>query len=331
MKTKVISVHSDSTLIDNPTKVLNLEVQGISNVRSLTVCTQKDDLTVFHNSDYMSSESWDMGWLDGSSYISCRYSFGSHEDIDKIKKDIISFAHDIEMEENECLELFIFEFDSGNGNSLLVSNIEEHLMYNDMNYEDIQFQDLVGEVSHMVGGSITDDSDIGNNISLCLISHPKTRGFKVPQDEKYMFETDDEGICSWRNYEENYGHFCDDVTALIKGEQYFDMFRAAQRLVLNNTELFPERTEENMIDIIFKNYDFVQNIPDIVQLEFKHGTSNKFYNIEMNNSEVISEYGAIGKTSTTGGEEFETVEEARKFFDKKVISKIKSGYTPTMK
>lgn len=322
MKTKIISEQK----IGNTT-VLNLEVQGLNNVRSLTVCTQRDDLTDFYSSEYMSEEPWDMGWLDGSSYISSRYSFGSHENIEQLKNEYIKLSDTIEMKEEDCVELFIFEFDAGNGNSLLVSNIEEHLMYHEI--EDVDFESIKNVV-HMVGGSITDDSDIGHNISLCLISHPKTRGFKVPQDETYVSETADEGIYPWNDYVEYYGHFCSDTKELKKGEQYFDMFRAAQRLVLNNTELFPDRGEENMIDIIFKNYDYVQNIPDNVHLEYVHGSSNKFYNIELNAPvcEVIIEYGAIGKTSTTDGEEFETIEEARKFFEKKVISKIKSGYSP---
>lgn len=108
MKTKIISEQK----IGNTT-VLNIEVQDLSNVRSLTVCTQRDDLTDFYNSEYMSEEHWDMGWLDGSSYISSRYSFGSHENIEQVKNEYIKLSDTIEMKEEDCVELFIFEFDAG--------------------------------------------------------------------------------------------------------------------------------------------------------------------------------------------------------------------------
>lgn len=67
-------------------------------------------------------------------------------------------------------------------------------------------------------------------------------------------------------------------------------------------------------------------IPDMVQLVFKSEKSHKFYNIEINNNAVIIEYGGVGKSSTVDEKEFDTREEAKKFMDKKVISKIKSGY-----
>lgn len=69
--------------------------------------------------------------------------------------------------------------------------------------------------------------------------------------------------------------------------------------------------------------------PDSVMLEYHNNETNKFYNIELNDGvcEVIIEYGIIGKTSKTNGKEFETITEARKFYEKKIIEKIKLGYS----
>jgi predicted DNA-binding WGR domain protein len=86
-------------------------------------------------------------------------------------------------------------------------------------------------------------------------------------------------------------------------------------------------------DILVDDNEFIlnqaascQNIPDVVRLIYKSEDSHKFYNVEINNCAVLIEYGGVGKNMTTDEKDFETYEEAKKFLDKKVISKIKSGY-----
>lgn len=311
MKTTVLNVS-----VLNDCKMLDVEVHGVSNVKSLTILTQEDDLSLFSSDEYME----DPGWMDGSSYIDCTHTYGTEEEVLKIRSDLMNAVSVLELDEEQCLDAFFFVFDAGNGNCLLVSNAICHLSYHDEDFEDI----FKTKAVTIFGGSLCDDADIGATIADCLISHPWTRGFKVPGDEVY--EQYDE-IHSWSDYAEYDEYkFC-DMDKIKKGTKFFEMIEADRRLVLRNTEIFDYRTnEQDMVGTILKNYNFTKNIPDVVQLEYKHGTSNKFYNIEINNTEVIIEYGAIGKTSTTDGEEFETVEEARKFFEKKVVSKIKSGY-----
>lgn len=311
------------------TNILGMKVEGLSNVLSLTICTQKDDVSEFNTDDYLE----DHGWMDGTSYISCRYSYGNLNEVLKVRENIINYAASIDMDEEQCLELFVFVFDAGNGKALLVSNVEEHLSYNDTDFEDIEFMND-GDyytVTHIVGGSITDDSDISCNISMCLVSHPLTKGFKVPEDEVYEDLTDEPR--TWDEYCEYYGVsvFGDDnLKDLKKGESYFEMFEAANRLVLLNPELFDGRGSTNISSTILDNYKFCKNIPNSVRLEYKYGNSNKFYNVSIDPShpgfKVDIEYGAINKTLTTDEQTFNTLEEAKKFFEKKVVSKVKSGY-----
>ena len=324
MKTEILT-HA----VNNFTNILDMKVEGLSNVLSLTICTQKEDVSEFNTNDYLD----DHGWIDGTSYISCRYSYGELKDILKVKENIINFSASINMEEDQCLELFVFVFDAGNGKALLVSNVEEHLSYNDTDFEDIEFlwDESAKKVVHIVGGSITDDSDISNNISQCLVSHPLTKGFKVPECE--VFDCLTEELLTWEEYCEYYGVsvFGDDnLKDLKKGEMYFEMFEATNRLVLLNPELFEGRGSTNINSTILNNYKFCKRIPNSVRLEYKYGNSNKFYNVSIDPShpgfKVDIEYGAINKTLTTDEQTFNTLEEAQKFFEKKVVSKVKSGY-----
>lgn len=306
----------------NECKMLDVEVHNVSNVKSLTVLTQEEDLSRFSSDEYME----DPGWMDGSSYIDCTHTYGTEEEVLKIRENLMNAVSVLELDEEQCLDAFFFVFDAGNGNYLLVSNAICHLSYHDVDFEDI----FKTKAVTIFGGSLCDDADISATIAECLISHPWTKGFKVPGDE--LYEQFDE-IHSWSDYAEYNEYKFSDMNKIKKGTKFFEMIEADRRLVLNNTEIFDYRTDDilyrnndDMVGTILKNYYFTKNIPDVVQLEYKHNTSNKFYNIEINNSEVIIEYGAIGKTSTTDGKEFETVEEARKFYNKTVISKIKSGY-----
>lgn len=323
MKTKIISQRKVQS-----TNILDMEVHDLSNVISLTICTQKDDVEEF-NGSYMD----DPGWMDGTSYISCRYSYGDLKAIENVKETIIRFIPDIDMDEDDCLELFVFVFDAGNGKALLVSNIEEHLSYNDIDFEDIEFYHNEDDyVVHMVGGSVTDDCDIGNSISECLMSHPLTKGFKMPGNEVYEQFAEVESL-TWDEYCESFGTsvFCDDnLQDLKKGETYFDMFNAATNLVICNPEIFPERKlESNMNHYILTNYEYCKDIPCYAHLVYKHGNTHKYYDIELQNNAVLINYGGFGKTSSSADTEFDTEEEAKKFHQKKIISKIKSGYFPT--
>lgn len=323
MKTKIIShekVHKNS--------VLKMEVQGLSNLLSLDIVTSQTE-NEFHESFNTEQYMEDAGWMDGSSYISSRYTYGHPDDIEQFRKDIISFGEQFDIEEIDCLELFVFVFDAGNGQHLLVSNVEEHLCFNDLDFDDHFKYKPAFPIAHMVCGAIMDDSDVGTNISQCLMAHPKTKGFKVPGDELFEDLIEDETL-PWSEYVEYYGERCfGDVKELKKGELYFDMFNVAIRLVVLNTELFPDRPTTDMNTVILGKFEFVKDIPDAVWMNYCHDSSNKFYNIELQNNAVLMHYGAVDKTSTTQEFEFDTVEEAKKFYDKKVISKLKSGYDAT--
>ncbi|MCA9060588.1 MAG: WGR domain-containing protein [Planctomycetaceae bacterium] len=61
-------------------------------------------------------------------------------------------------------------------------------------------------------------------------------------------------------------------------------------------------------------------------LVFTEGTSNKFWNIQLDNSTHTVIYGRIGTSGQTQKKEFDTNELARKSFDKLVAEKLKKGY-----
>jgi uncharacterized protein (TIGR02996 family) len=60
--------------------------------------------------------------------------------------------------------------------------------------------------------------------------------------------------------------------------------------------------------------------------EFSEGTSNKFWDIELNGSSFTTTYGKIGSSGSTTLKEFKSDAEAKKEYDKLVAEKTKKGY-----
>ena len=65
------------------------------------------------------------------------------------------------------------------------------------------------------------------------------------------------------------------------------------------------------------------------RLEFSEGSSNKFWNIDLDGSAFTVTYGRIGASGQTQTKEFDNDADARKAYDKLVTEKTKKGYTDT--
>ena len=63
------------------------------------------------------------------------------------------------------------------------------------------------------------------------------------------------------------------------------------------------------------------------ELVFSDGSSDKFWNIELDGSSHTVNYGRRGTSGQTKTKEFSDEEEAQKSFDKLVEQKLKKGYT----
>lgn len=316
-----------STKIINTTEygqgfIHNFEVTGLSNLQKLIMITKNKKADHLNMPDLFGEDGFDSGWMDGSSYQDVRHSFGSTEKVELLLSKIVDLATSVDIDEEENIEFFAFMFDAGDGKSLLVSNFQENYYFDDY----VLNEDEVPGVLHIVAGGTTDDLDVGCLISHMLVSHPLTKGFKVINDESFCDFFED--IPNWDDFIDYCGHAFGGANNK-KSDEFFDMFKACNRLVLQNPEIFQYRSgSTSACDTILGNYEYCKDIPDQVRLEYHHNTSNKFYNVEMNNLAVLIEYGAIGKGSTCIETDFQTLKDAKKFMNKKVISKIKSGYTP---
>lgn len=315
MKTTVIA----SANMKNA-KLLQLEPSGVSNILEMLVLTQRDDYERFSTEDYFGDD----GIITGCSYISATYFYGDAATIAKQQELLmnqIASLPDLAEEDDELMEVYFIIFDAGNGKQLLVSNAIETLMTFDIE------MDEVPKIKSITCGSAADDADISSLITEALWVHPKTKGFKVPDSD--FFEHKEGKIPSFSDFEEYTGDFFSCTKSLKKDPEWFEFFEAAMKLVILNKEFDHGYNVDNVIDdneFILSQYKSCEDIPDMVQLIYTGMTSKKFYNVEINHHSVIIEYGGVGKSSTVDEKDFESYEEAKKFMDKKVISKIKSGY-----
>jgi len=60
--------------------------------------------------------------------------------------------------------------------------------------------------------------------------------------------------------------------------------------------------------------------------EFSEGTSNKYWEITLKGTDVITHYGRIGSAGQSTTKPFKSAEEAQKAYDKLIASKLKEGY-----
>lgn len=311
-----LSVIASATM--NKAKILQIKVEGISNIHSMHVLTQREDMEYFSSEDFMG----DMGIIRGTDYISNEFFYGTAAQISDVLNTLmrtVSNLNDMCEEDNELMEVYFIVFNDNNGKQLLVSNAVETL-----SYLDVDLPDTTG-VKSIVCGSIADDNDISTIMTEALFVHPKTKGYKVP--DSCFFEYHEEAP-SYSDFEDYMGTFFSCTKSLKKDPEWFEFFDAIQRHVALNDELEmdvdPDGIDDN--EFIMNQVKSCQVIPDMVQLIFKSEASHKFYNVEINNNAVIIEYGGVGKSSTVDEKDFSSYEEAKKFMDKKVISKIKSGY-----
>lgn len=316
MKTTIASVRDS-----NKIKVLKLNVEGFDNVISMVVLTQRDDLSRFESDNYFDDD----GIITGISYISNQYTYGSRINVTAEAcrlYTLIDSIPDLCEKDDELMEVYFIMLDAGDGKALLITNAVETLTY-----LDIDLHDPLDEVKSIWCGSMCDDLDVGNNIMEALWVHPKTKGFKVPGSD--FFDYKEGETPSYAGFEEYTGDFFSSTKTLKKDPEWFEFFEAVNRLVLRSEQLnfgYELTHAPDEIGFLMNQYKSCEVIPDMVQLVFKSEESHKFYNIEINNCEVIIEYGGVGKSSTVDEKDFESYEEAKKFMDKKVISKIKSGY-----
>lgn len=315
MKTNV----SNITDLNN-VKLLSIETSGVDNIKKMYILTQIEDISIFNSDNYFDEDCV----LTGTDYISSQYSYGSTEQIEKTvlsRIDLVS-KFDSLCEDDGLMEVYYIIFDAGNGYSMLVSNDVELFSYLDHDVpEDIE------DVLSIVCGTISDDNDISTIITEALFVHPKTKGFKVPDSDFFMYHEEQP---SYSEFEEYIGTFFSCTKSLKTNSLWFDFFKAVNKLVVRNKQFNLGHNNEVIDDneFILNQSEFCENIPDVVRLEYRNGNSNKFYNLEINNCAVLIEYGAIGKSLTTDEKDFDTYEEAKKFLDKKATSKVKSGYKP---
>jgi len=64
----------------------------------------------------------------------------------------------------------------------------------------------------------------------------------------------------------------------------------------------------------------------VPRYEFSEGSSNKFWEIELDGSSFTTTYGRIGTDGKTTIKEYDSEEQARKEYDKIIASKVKKGY-----
>jgi len=60
--------------------------------------------------------------------------------------------------------------------------------------------------------------------------------------------------------------------------------------------------------------------------EFSEGTSNKFWNIELNGASLTTTYGKIGSAGQSKTKDFDDEAKARKEYDKLIKEKTGKGY-----
>lgn len=317
MKTTIIKEE-----VLNKVKLLTMKADGVSNIDKMFILTQVQDTSKFNTDDYFGDD----GIITGCSYISAQYSYGSTEVINQVLYKLISEVSEVDdllESDDELMETYFIVFDAGNGKSLLVSNYVELFMSLDIDSSEFT---LPGE-KNIVCGSIADDNDISTIITYALTVMPKTKGFKVPGSD--FFEMGDEAL-SFSDFEEYQGSWFSDVKSLKNDLEWYDFFKAINKLVVGSSDWDHGYNINDVIDdvdFIIKQYESCQKISDDVKLVYKHENSHKFYDVMLDNNFVQVNYGGVGKpNSNTSDTGFDTIEEARAFLKKKVISKVKSGY-----
>lgn len=305
----------------NNVKLLTLQTEGVSNVTNMVVLTQVDDVSKFNSDNYFGDD----GIITGCSYISAQYSYGSTEVITQVLHKLISEVSEIDdllESDDELMETYFIVFDAGNGKSLLVSNYVELFLTLDIDSSEFT---LPGE-KNIVCGSIADDNDISTIITYALTVMPKTKGFKVPGSD--FFEMCDEAL-SFADFDEYQGSWFSDTKSLKNDAEWYDFFKAINTMIVRSPEWDHGYNVDSVNDaeFIIKQYESCQNIKDDVKLVYKHENSHKFYDVMLDNNFVQINYGGVGKSNSNMSDtEFDTIEEARTFLKKKVISKVKSGY-----
>lgn len=315
MKTTIIKEE-----ILNKVKLLTMKADGVSNIDKMFILTQVQDTSKFNTDDYFGDD----GIITGCSYISAQYSYGSTEVINQVLYKLISEVSEVDdllESDDELMETYFIVFDAGNGKSLLVSNYVELFITLDIDSSEFT---LPGE-KNILCGSIADDSDINDIITYALTVIPKTKGFKVPGSD--YFEMGDEAL-SFSDFEEYHGSLFSDVKSLKNDPEWFDFFKAVNKLLIGNAEWRAYSQDVvHEAEFIIKQYESCQNLSDDVKLVYKNENSHKFYDVMLDNNFVQVNYGGVGKpNSNTSDTGFDTIEEARAFLKKKVISKVKSGY-----
>lgn len=310
MQTNVINVEEK-----NNVKLLTIETSGLSNVEQMYILTQSEDIEKFNSSEYFD----DSGILTGCDYVSVQYSYGSTELIKNVLDKLINEVSNLDdlCESEDLMETFFIVFDAGNNKSLLVSNYVELFSYLDI---DSSVFTLSGEMN-MVCGSIADDNDISTIMMYALSYIPKTKGFKVPNSD--FFELDSLSADEFVEYQ---GSWFSDIKSLKTNVEWLDFFKSINKLVRNSELNMDDSLLVDDVEFILKQYDSCQKLTDDVQLVYKGENSHKFYNVMLDNNFVEITYGGVGKSSTSFDTSFDTIEQAREFLKKKVISKIKSGY-----
>lgn len=314
MKTTISNIS-----ILNNAKLLSMITEGVDNITDMFILTQIEDVSKFNTNDYFGDD----GIISGCSYVSNQYSYGNTEVIKNVMNNLINKASKFQSlcEDDELMECYFILFDVGNGKSMLVTNVVELFATLDIDFDDA----LPGELN-IVCGSIADDNDISTIMTQALMVIPKTKGFKVPGST--FFDLNEE-TTSYIEFEEYFGTWFSDTNSLKTGNEWFDFFKAINScVVLNNQFNFGYNHTQSIdeVSFIIKQYESTQTISDDVELIYKSGKSHKFFNVYIDNDFVCTEYGAVGKTSTSTDKSFNSIEEATEFMKKKVISKIKSGY-----
>lgn len=318
MKTTVLN-----SIVLNNAKMLEIKAEGVHNLKKMFIITQRDDIEEFNMDQYFHDGG---GMILGTDYLSNEYTYGTPELI-QLKIGLLSIQlsefDTLCEEDGELQEVYFMVFDAGNGKEILVTNAVETYSYLDVDAPDY----FPGELN-IVCGAIADDNDISTIMGIALLSHPLTKGIKVRVDSCFA----DDEIQSWKDFSAYHGTFFSDSKSLKTDPEWFEFFEAVNREIVLNPDLdhcydVHEQAELDDVAFIFSQYKSCKDLPDQVFLQYKQGNSNKFYNLEINNCAVLTEYGAIGGNSTTTSEQdFESYEEAKAFLEKKAIAKIKSGY-----
>lgn len=285
---------------------------------------------IFSNDDNIQTL-FDSGFFNGSDYQNAEYVFGETDMIQSCLyvylKTLLSQPDSLSFIKQNEMPVFIFHAEH-NGKGIIFSNSDESEMSTSL----IKLKkEEFPELNHLGGGHYYDDQDIVTTAHTLLSMLPEAKNIKFTNQAEQEFF--DECKEFWEDSDADMQNCFEqflDLDFMKKDPSLLMLSTIFNIFFVNNTFIEKEDTVSQMslINHISKynNIKNIEQIPDFVHMTYIYGSSNKEYNLELQNNVINISYGPIGKKITKSTKTFTNNEEARKEYKKAVVKQIKKGY-----